>query len=424
MELTTEEQQIYDGEQGETLAKILKSVLRFGEIFGAKRLVPVNKPVHLVASFGVPMLKPIYDLMDELIENNIKTKLPFTVDPRPVDHASIKYTLPEKLAFKFMYGKQSFYENQLKQVGLKDENAFTCACYHQEVGNIPEKGDILAWSESSAVVYANSVIGARTNRNSAIIDLFCGILGLAPEYGLLTDNGRKASWLIEVNTDLLPTAQILGSAIGLKVMEDVPYIKGLANHFKNMSSESIKDYLQELGAAAASNGAVGLFHVENCTPEALELGEKLISANYKTYKIDAAELDRTKRSYPILWKKPDAKPELCFIGCPHLSLNQLNWWTDTISEVLQKNGKNTLQIKTVFTAAPDVAEQFKKDIIQFEKFKKTGARLSSVCALMNMNNPILARKRVITNSNKLRTYTSTRYYQNDEIIAQICGGIK
>lgn len=422
MKLTSEEQEIYDGKQGETLAKILKSVVRFGEIFGAQKLVPVNKPVHLVTSFGVSMLKPVYDLMDELIDNNIKTKLPFTVDPRPVDHANIKYSLPEKLVFKFMYGKQSFYENQLKQVGLKDNNAFTCTCYHQEVGNIPEKGDILSWSESSAVVYANSVIGARSNRNSAIIDLFCGILGKAPEFGLLTDEGRKASWVIEVNTKQLPPAQVLGSAIGIKVMEDVPFIKGLAKHFKNLSELDIKDYLKELGAAAASNGAVGLFHVDGITPEAIELGEKLVLVETGTYVIDEEEIERVKKSYPVLWQNEDSKPELCFIGCPHLSLNQLNGWTDRIRQTLAKNNKKKLVIKTVFTAAPDVVEKFKLDSSQYEKFKEFGGRLSAVCALMNMNNPILGKKKVITNSNKLRTYTTSRYYTDDEILTQICGG--
>lgn len=422
MKLTAEEQKIYNGEQGETLAKILKSIIRFGEIFDAKKLVPVNKPVHLVTSFGVSMLKPVYDLMDELIENNIKTKLPFTVDPRPLDHANIKYSFPEKLVFKFMYGKQAFYENQLKQVGLKNENAFTCACYHKEVGNTPQKGDILSWSESSAVVYANSVIGARTNRNSAIIDLFCGILGKAPEFGLLTDEGRKASWVIEVKTKSLPEAQVLGSAIGLKVMEDVPFITGLEQHFTNWSTSDINDYLKDLGAAAASNGAVGLFHVEGITPEAKELGRTLIGDEAASYKIDEAEISNVKEAYPVLWKKTEAKPDLCFIGCPHLSLNQLNMWTDRITSALKKYRKNKLTVKTVFTAAPDVVEAFKKNTVQYQKFIETGARLSAVCALMNMNNPILGKKNVITNSNKLRTYTAARYYTDEEITTQICGG--
>ena len=143
MKLTAEEEKIYSGEEGETLARILKSVIRYGEIFGAEKLVPVNKPVHLVTSFGVSMLKPIYSLMDELIAEGIKTKLPFTVDPRPYDHENIKYTLPEHLVFKIMYGKQRLYEGQLKQVGLKNDKAFTCACYLKEVGNIPSKGDVL-----------------------------------------------------------------------------------------------------------------------------------------------------------------------------------------------------------------------------------------------------------------------------------------
>lgn len=422
IKLTTEEKQIYRGEHGETLAKILKSVVRYGEIFGAKRLVAVNKPVHLVTSFGVSMLQPVYELMDELIKNNIKTKLPFTVDPRPVDHANLSYSLPEKLVFKFMYGKQQLYENQLKQVGLKDKNAFTCTCYHSEVGNTPARGDVIAWSESSAVVYANSVIGARTNRNSAIIDLFCGILGLAPEFGLLTNEGRKATWLVNVTTTTLPEAQVLGSAIGLKVVEDVPYITGLEKYFKDRSAEDKNDYLKELGAAAASNGAVGLFHVEGLTPEAKDLGKQLIHANPEKYIITNAELERIKKSYPVLWKNTHKKPELCFIGCPHLSYNQLCWWTDQITASLYKNGEQKLRIKTVFTAAPDVIERFKKNSDKYTKFKASGARLSAVCALMNMNNPVIGKKNVITNSNKLRIYTTSRYYTDDEIIEQICGG--
>lgn len=424
MQLTKEEKQIYNGEQGETLAKILKSVVRFGEIFGAKKLVPITKPVHLVTSFGVPMLKPVYHLMDELIENNIQSQLPFTVDPRPFDQKNIKYSLPERLVFKFMYGKQSFYENQLKQVGLKDNNAFTCACYHKEVGNIPQKGDFIAWSESSAVVYANSVIGARSNRNSALIDLFCGILGKAPEYGLLTDEGRKADWVIEIKTNSLPPAQVLGSAIGIKVMEDVPYIKGLEAHFKNMETEDINDYLKELGAAAASNGAVGLFHVEKVTPEAVELKEKLLKDDFKSYEVNDLELDEVRKSYKVLWKKPDATPQLCFIGCPHLSLNQLYNWTEDIHNALNEGDNSKLAIKTVFTAAPDVVVKFKSDKVRYQKFKNTGARLSAVCPLMNMNNPLLAKKRVITNSNKLRTYTTARYYNDNEILNIITGGLK
>lgn len=126
-----------------------------------------------------------------------------------------------------MYSKQDFYEAQLDKLGLLEKDAFTCTCYMDEVGNTPGLGDVLSWSESSAVVYANSVLGARCNRNSGIIDLMGSVVGFVPYFGLLTDEGRKADWIVEIRTTKKPEAQLLGSAVGMKVMEDVPYIVGL-----------------------------------------------------------------------------------------------------------------------------------------------------------------------------------------------------
>ena len=103
----------------------------------------------------------------------------------------------------------------------------TCACYLPQVGNVPKRGDILSWAESSAVVYANSVLGARCNRNSGIIELMGSIAGFVPEFGLLTDDGRKADYVVEVKTSKKPEAQLLGSAVGMKVLEKVPYILSL-----------------------------------------------------------------------------------------------------------------------------------------------------------------------------------------------------
>ena len=190
----------------------------------------------------------------------------------------------------FMYTKQDFYEKQLEKLGLMDKNAFTCTCYMDQVGNQPKKGDILSWAESSAVVYANSVLGARCNRNSGIIDIMGSIVGYVPYFGLLTDEGRKATWVVKVNTTKKPEAQLLGSAIGMKVMEDVPYVVGLDKWIGNELNDTAKAYLKDFGAATASNGAVGLYHIENLTPEAVELGEALIAEGAKEYVIDDAEL--------------------------------------------------------------------------------------------------------------------------------------
>ena len=415
MNLTVEEQEVYDGKHGETLAKVMRTVVSYGDLFGAKRFVSLDKPVHLVTSFGVSMLKPLYGIMEELIDSGLKAQMPFTVDPRPLDD-NLGDNLIERLVFKLVYGKQKQYEQQLLSVGLKDEKAFSCACYMPEVGNVPEKGDILSWSESSAVVYANSVIGARSNRTSAIIDLFCGILGKTPEFGFLTDEGRKADWVIKVKTHSLPPAQVLGSAIGIKVQDGVPFVKGLDNLLMGLSESQINDYLKDMGAAAASSGAVGLFHVEGITPEAKDIGKKLIKKDASKYLIDDKEIEKTKEAYPVLWKNRKGKPDLCFIGCPHLSLRQLEEWTETLYNSTKQKGLNTLKVKTVLTAAPDVIDKFKQDDEKYSKLKATGAFLSTTCALMVMTNPLYKKKNVITNSNKLRTYTTARYYNDNEIL--------
>lgn len=360
MELNQEERDILEGKHGETLQKAMKTVVLYGETFGAKRLVPIDGPVHLVTSFGIPLLEPVFDIMDKLIENKLITKESFTVDPRPIDYENVKCNILEKLVFKIMYGKQEDYENQLKKVGLKDKNAFTCTCYLPQVGNIPKRGDILSWAESSAVVYANSVLGARSNRNSGVIELLGGIIGKVPEFGLLTDEGRKAKWLIEVKTTNIPNAQVLGSAIGIKVVEDVPYIVGLDRFLKDKSDDETSDYLKDMGAASASNGAVGLYHVENITPEANDLGRELLIENYKTYVIDDEEIKRVMNSYPVMWKNVDSKPKLCFIGCPQLSIKQLRDWVDNIYDELKRNKVKKVAINTIICAAPDVADEFKR----------------------------------------------------------------
>ena len=178
MKLTEEEREILEGKRGDALRKALESIVRYGEIFGATELVKLDHEVHLVTSFGIPLLKPVFDIMDELIEAGLKTDKPFTVDPRPCDFANVPTNFIERLVFtKIMYAKQKDYEAQLTKVGLKDDKSFSCACYFDEVGNIPKQGENLAWAESSAVVYANSVLGARTNRNSGVLELLCGIVG-------------------------------------------------------------------------------------------------------------------------------------------------------------------------------------------------------------------------------------------------------
>ena len=319
MILNEEQQAILDGKKGQTLAKVMKTLVMFGEAFGADKMIAVTSEYnHLVTSFGLKALTPVYELMEKLISEGVVSGQKFSADPRPLD-SNVPSNFLQNFIFKnFMYSKQDYYEDQLQRLGLMEKDAFTCTCYMSEVGNKPNKGDILSWSESSAVVYANSVLGARCNRNSGIMDIMGSIVGYVPYFGLLTDEGRKATWVVKINTEKKPEAQLLGSAIGMKVMEDVPYIVGLDKWLGDTLDEKACTYLKDFGAATASNGAVGLYHVANLTPEAKELGEDLIAEGAKEYVIDDAELERVKASYPVIWKDKNAKPKLCFMGCPHM----------------------------------------------------------------------------------------------------------
>ena len=423
MELTHEQQAILDGEQGEVMAKIMKTLVMYGETFGATKMVPITSDYgHIVTSFGIFLIQGVFDLMDQLVDAGVTAKQKFSADPRPVDK-NVPANPIQNLFFKIMYGPQKRYEKQLEQIGLLRDDAFTCACYFPEVGNRPKKGDVLSWAESSAVNYANSVLGARCNRNSGIIEMFGSIVGYVPYFGLLTDEGRKASWIVEVKTSKKPEAQLLGSAVGMKVLEDVPYIRGLDRWLGTELNDDTCAYLKDFGAATASNGSVGLYHIENLTPEAVEQGAYLLKENVQTYVIDDAELERVRKSYPVIWKDPDAKPKLCFIGCPHLTFSQLNDWTDRLEQKLKSAGRKKVAIRTVFTTAPAVLEKFRKTE-RFERLRAMGVVLSYICPLMYMNNPQCATMPVITNSNKLRTYTTSRYYSDAEILDQITGGAK
>ena len=424
MYLTPEQQAILNGSKGETMAKVMKTLVMYGDAFGADKLVPVTSEYnHLVTSFGLKMMKPVFDLMQQLIDAGALSGQKFSVDPRPLDKNVPANFLQNFIFNKIMYATQESYEKQLEQLGLMNDQAFTCACYLDQVGNKPQKGEVLSWAESSAVVYANSVLGARCNRNSGIMDIMGSVAGYVPHFGLLTDEGRKATWIVKVETTKKPEAQLLGSAIGMKVMEDVPYIYGMDKWLGTELNDAACTYLKDFGAATASNGAVGLYHMDKLTPEAAELGESLICEGAQVYVIDDAELQRVQDNYPVIWKNPNAKPKLCFVGCPHMSLQQLQSWTERVEAGLKTSGNKKVLIPTVFTTAPAVKKEFEKTDYA-RRLQATGIILSDICPLMYMNNPLCGKMPVITCSNKLRTYTTARYYTEDEILEKITKGGK
>ena len=421
--LTQEEQGILHGRQGATMQKIMKTVVLYGEALGAEKLADITGNGHFVITYAIPGIAPSMEMLDELMESGLRAKGTFTLDPKPPLDFNNWHLTPEQVQIlEKMYKDQKLYDERMLQLGLRDKDACTCTPYLPEVGNIPKRGDILAWSESACAIFANSALGARTNRNGAIMDLLCSIVGKAPLAGLLTDEGRKATWRIEIKTEKLPLPQLLGAAIGTKVLADVPFIIGLDRFLGPSLSKVTRDYLHEMGAACATAGAVGLYHVENITPEAVDYGAGLLASNHKAYIIDDEELRGLLASYPVLWKDKDAKPEKCYLGCPHLSLQQLNWWANKIHHSLQKKGRSQLPVKTTICAAPQVLEKFKTDGEAYEMLASAGVKFSVGCPMQLFDNDLSAEEAIITNSNKLRAYTSARFFPDEELVEILVSG--
>jgi predicted aconitase len=208
----------------------------------------------------------------------------------------------------------------------------------------------------------------------------------------------------------------------MKVLADVPYLVGLDRFLGSGLNRETRDYLHEMGAACATAGAVGLFHVENITPEAVDHGRDLLVPSHETYRINDRRLAELLASYPVMWTGKGANPDKCFIGCPHLSLEQLYWWTETIHRTLQASDRRSLSVKTTFCAAPQVLQEFRSDAEAREKLESAGAKLSAGCPMQLFDNEVSAEEAILTNSNKLRAYTAARFVPDEELVGIMVSG--
>jgi predicted aconitase len=423
VKLTEEERDILEGKEGATLQKVMQTVVLYGDAVGAERFVDLEGGGHFAVHVAMPALGPPIEMLDELVEAGLRTKYAFTVDPRPpLDFENLALTEEQEGEFKRTLRNQAVFEERLLALGLRDADSFTCTPYLPQVGNLPHRGTVLAWSESSCVVFANSVLGARTNRTAAVMDLLLNILGKTPLFGLLTSEGRQATWLVEVRTSSLPHPQLLGAAIGAKVVEDVPYIAGLDALLGPGLNERTIDFLKEMGAACAAIGAVGLYHVENITPEAVDRGRAILTQDHKVYAIDDHDLEKMLHSYPVMWPDTRTKPQKCLIGCPHLSLRELHWWTDSIQQSLESKGRRKVAIPTLLCAAPQVLREFEADEVPYSRLTSMAVNLSPCCIEVYMDNQMCSREAVVTNSNKLRAFSTARMFLDEELLEIVATG--
>jgi predicted aconitase len=424
MRLTREEREILNGSKGEEMAKVMKIVVRHGAALGADRLVDLGGAPHTSLYIGPGYMGPMIKMFDECARAGLKSYAPYTVNPRPYDLYNVNNNPRDFELIYEGYTLQPELEYVHSRLGALDFNTRSCACYVDEVGNAPPPGTYVAWAESSAVNYGNSVLGLRTNRNAAGMELLCALLGKAPNFGLTTDEGRQAKWLVEVRTKGEPDWGVVGTAIGRKVIEDVPYITGLDKYLGGKLTNENMHKLKAMGSATAAAGAVGLYHVENVTPDAKEKGRDLLVEGYQTYVIDDAEQERVRGTFKNMWTEKDAAPTHCFIGCPHNTYYEIHKWGKMVTEAMKKRGQEELAVPMYLFCAVVVRDRLVDEHPQLVgAMKRAGMKFTNMCTVSYASMKGFSdRAFAVTNSAKTRNYSTVRYFPDDVLLEIVLTG--
>jgi hypothetical protein len=350
MFLTKDEERILKGETGSVLARAMKLIVTIGDLKGAERLVSISRSQVAGVSYKTSG-DPTLELMEALVNEGVKVRTLATQNPAGMDLERWK---DMKVSPQFA-AKQLRICNAYKNLGVKP----VCTCTPYLSGNKPVRDEIVGFSESSAVAYVNSVIGARTNRHGGLDALSCALVGKVPLMGLLLNEHRSGSVYVDIEFE--PNEESDYAAIGYYIGKnlktgEIPVFTGL----KNASSDSLK----LLGAAAAAAGSVGLFHVLDVTPEAKNkhlvkewTAEERLSMGTKELKSVYDELTTTE------------SPDLVCLGCPHCSVNEvrevarkldgkkmkrgINFWVYTSPNVYDESLKHGY-VDTIRSAGGDV----------------------------------------------------------------------
>lgn len=338
MYLTKEEEKMCDGEYGETIRKSMDILVALGEIYNAPELVDITSAQVSGVSY-----KTIGDAgleyLEDLAEDDAKATINSTLNPPGTDLDNWKALgFPEEFSIK---------QNRIVDAYGKLGIAKTCTCTPYLVGNVPRFKDHISWSESSAVAYVNSVIGARTNREGGPGALAAAIVGKTPLYGFHLDDKRSADWIINVDAELSGSDfGTLGYIVGQNVGGEVPYF--ILNDIPNNND------LKTLGAALASSGSVALYHVEGVTPE-FNAANKNEASN--TFNVSREDILNTKEKL----NTTDKEADLVCLGCPHASLEEIK---NIANIVAGKTVKNKLWICTSIAVKASADRMGYTDIIE------------------------------------------------------------
>jgi predicted aconitase len=274
------------------------------------------------------------------------------------------------------------------------------------------------------VNYGNSVLGIRTNRYGAGMEMLCALVGKAPVFGLMTDEGRKAKWLIDVKTSKEPDWGALGTAIGRKCVEDVPFVAGVEKYFGGKVTNDNMHKLKAMGSATASAGAVGCYHVEGVTPEPKEKGRDMLVKDFQTYVYDDAEQKKIVDTFENLWEDKDGAPNAAFIGCPHNTYQEVVNWCKVVTDALEKAGQEKVKVPVYMFMANVVRERLLEEEGELaSKAKRAGMSYTNMCAVSYSGMKGFSdRIRGITNSAKTRSYSTIRYFPDNKLVDIIVTG--
>lgn len=375
------------GEAGPELARCLQTLVRYGEAFGARRLVPIRS-AHLTGSFRIFFYTAYYEILRRLVEAGVRVRVPTTLNPHP----GVGYSLQNRMVFR----GQRWHEEQLEALGVTPN--YSCVCYQK--ANVPGFGDVLGWAESSAIIFANSVIGARSNRNSIMVDICQAVTGLTPEFGYLLDENRRGQVLVELEVERMD-APALGFLVGRLAVDRVPVL----THYPFSWTE-----LKNMGAAMASSGGVTMFHVAGLTPEAPTL-EAAFGGRppLETFRITQRDLDAVRADGEV-----QADSAIVAIGCPQMTYEEA-------VEVGRHFVGRRVRKPVLLHLVPEAAEQLAGTPL-YHQLLQAGVEIHQHCPLAGLSLRIgIGRKQVLTPSGKLYYYLEGTQYGRLEDVLRVAG---
>jgi hypothetical protein len=300
MELTTEERGMLEGDQGLGVRRAMEIIVALARVFGAQRLVPVTSAQVAGVSYRNLGMAGL-EFLREWANQGAQARVPATLNPAGLDlQAWRELGFSEEFA-----GQQQAVIEAYRRLGVRA----TCTCAPYLVGNVPQVGEHVAWAESSAVSYANAVLGARTNREGGPSAMAAAIAGRTAAYGLHLFENRRSRLRVRVRCPVRTYADFgaLGCLVGREARNRVPIFEGLGS--------CSRAELRALGAAMAASGAVALYHVTGVTPE----------ADYPDILVDDAEMftvDNLRPAYEALGATA-TEIDLVWFGCPHAGLEEI-----------------------------------------------------------------------------------------------------